>query len=191
MWVGYFSSTSVNFPCGQKTLRQLSVWQGYFTSTTIKFLCSQGPPVNFCQLFVQPEDLPSTFHATGDLPSNSINFPCGQEILRQLLSTFHTDWRTSANYHQLSVQPGDLPSTFLATGRLFVNFLCGLKTFRQLSVVVGSPSINFSQLSVQPGDLLSTSVNFQCGQDNYCQLPLSPSTSINFPCGQEICCQIL
>ena len=82
--------------------------------------------MNFCQLLVQPGDLPSTF----------VNFPCGLETFCQLPSTicaarrlsvkFLCGLRPSINFCQLYVPPGDfckLPSSFRVTGSLFVNFL--------------------------------------------------------------------
>ena len=58
---------------------------------------------------------------------------------------------------------GDIPSNFFVARRLFVNFLCGRDTFRQLPSTfraATSPSFNFRKLSVQPGDLPSSLANF-------------------------------
>ena len=131
--------------------------------------------VNFCELFMQPADLPSTFVnfpsrketfcrlsssfvRLVDLPSTfiaarkySMNFPYGLENFRQILSTFRAPGRHSINFRQLYMQPEDL-SIFRIAGRAFVKF---------------------RQLFVLPGDFPSTSVNITCGWETFHQLPSS------------------
>ena len=141
----------------------------------------RGPSINFRLDSMQP----------GDLPSTSVNFPCGRYTLLQI-----------------SVRPGDfqLPSTFHAAGRPSVNFLCSQGNFCQLPstfYVVGrccanvallstfpaadTLSVNFRHVSMQLEDLLSISstfyvarrpsINFLCGRErsvNFCQLSMWP-----------------
>ena len=155
----YLPSRLVNSPCICGTLCQLS-------ST---FCASMGPPkticaaarpsVNFSQLSVWPWDLLSTFRAS---TRPSVNFLHVRGI-----------------FHQLSVQPRDLPSTFF----------CDRGTFRQ-------PQSTF-HASVGP------SVNFPCGCGIFVNIPCgwrtirqlflrpqhSPSTSVNFLCICRTSCQ--
>ena len=87
--------------------------------TSVNFLCGRQTFINFHQLPFDWESfrqLPSTFVWLGDLLSTSVNFPCIQETFRLLPSTFCAAVRTFLNFHQLSVQPGDFPSTFFAIG---------------------------------------------------------------------------
>ena len=153
--------------------------------------------MNFRQLYMQPEDLPTTFHAAGrpsvnlhllfvwpgDLLYTSVNFPCGQK-----------------SFCQLSLWPGDLPyqllSTFHMAYRPSVNFPCCWKTFHQLSLTfhaAGRPSINFRQVWVPTKDP-STFVYFPCGRRPFRKISVRPrdilSTSVYIPCGQEIFCQL-
>ena len=133
----------------------------------------------FCQL-------PSTFGASVGPPK-----------------TFCAAAGPSVNFSQLSVLPWDLLSTFRASARPSVNFLCIRRIFHQLSVhsrdlpstffsTVG-PSVNLSQLSMPPWGLRSTfhaavglSLNIPCGRRTIRLLFLrprhSPSTSVNFLC---------
>ena len=75
------------------------------------------------------------------------------------------------------MQQGYPPSTtfyILCGRRPFVNFPCGVQTFRQLSSsfrTVGLPSVNFRQLSVQFEDLLLTFDDFLVGRETFRQLP--------------------
>ena len=76
--------------------RHISMPAGEFPSTSVHFLCGWE---NFRQLFVQLEDLQSTFRAAvgpsinfrqlsvwlGKLPSTFVNFLCGRKTIRQLL----------------------------------------------------------------------------------------------------------
>ena len=120
-----------------------------------------------------------------------------------LLPTLFVTGRPSVNFHQLSWQPGDLPSTsvnfpcsqetfhqlpstFCVARRPFVSFLCDWETFRQylggretfLQHLSNSReagrSVKFLQLSVEPGDLSSTSFTFTCGWETICQPSLWP-----------------
>ena len=132
---GNLSTTSVNFLCGRKTIRQLP-WT----------FCAAGRhSVNFRQLFVRPADLLST----------SVNF-------RQLFVRPADLLSTSVDFRQLSVRSGNLLSSFSAAGRSSVNFLCCQEIFRQLSLhfrTARSSSVNFCQHFVLPGELPSTSFN--------------------------------
>ena len=102
--------------------------------------------------------------------------------------------QTFINCHQLSLQSGDILSTF-------VNFLCVHGTFRQLSLTFCAatrPSVNFRQLSVQPGDFPTISINFPSGPATFHEIPSTfvrpgqlPSTFVNFPCILETLCQQL
>ena len=175
----------------------------HFTPS-VKFSVAGRPSVNCCQLSMRP----------GDLPSTSVKLQCDQEIICELSANFHAAGRPSVNFrqhfvwsgdsvkcHQLSVQPGDLLSTY-------VNILCCQETFHQLPSTFCAagrpsinfvifpcgwgPSVNFCQRSVQPGDLLSTYVNILCCQETFHQLPstfcAAGRPSINFvifPCGWE------
>ena len=120
--------------------------------------------------------LPSTFVRSGHFPSSYASLLCGQNIFRHLTSTFLPPGtvcnlpstlcaagRTSVNFRQLSIRPGDLPSTF-------VNITC-----RHLTL---------SQLPMRPGDLKSTSANFLCGRETFLRHPS------NFLLGQENFCKL-
>ena len=190
---------SVHFPCICRTFRQLPSTLSASAGPCIKFLCVSGtfsqlsvrswylpsvwsalrvcavPSVNFHQYFVHPWDLPKRSVRLMDLPSTSVNYPCG-------LGT----------YCQLSVHPRDLQSTFWPSAGSFINFQCGLGTFRQHfwrpwdlpSTSVNFPCLRgaFGQLSVRLQDFPSTfpvargpSVNFSC-------VRVTLSTSVNFMC---------
>ena len=115
--LGYFTSISVNFPCGQEASHQL-------LST---FHVAERPSIYFCQLSMQ----------TGKFPSTSVNFLCGQENFHQLPTTFLSAGRSSVNFRQLSVWPGELLLIFVnfPFGRPSVNLSaipCSRETFREL-----------------------------------------------------------
>ena len=121
-----FLTISVNCTCSQKTLCLLFVQPGDLPSTSVNFPLQLGDSLiisvnflyhqeNFCQCL-------STLHAVS---KTTINFPCGRETFRQLLSTFCAAGRPSVNFCQLSVRPGDIPSTS-------VYFPCGQENFGQL-----------------------------------------------------------
>ena len=163
--------------------------------------------MNFCQLYMQPEEFSTTFCAAGspsvnlrllsvwpaELQSTSVNLSYGRETFRKHSFTFREAGRPFITFNQLSVQPIDLLSTS-------VNFLCCWETFHQLPLTLcdaGRPSINFHQvwvatrrssvnfrlLSGRPSDLL---VNFLCGLKIFCQLPstfcAAGRSSVNFLC---------
>ena len=96
---------------------------------------------------------------------------------------YNRDTFNFVNFHQLSMQPGELPLTS-------VNFLCGRETFCQLLSTFHAarkPSVNFSRLSVRPGDLLSSSVKFSRSLKTFRQLPstlVAAGRPVNF-------CQII
>ena len=85
--VGKHSVNFLNFLCGQKTFRQLSVWPGDLQSTFSNFPCDWE---TFHQLSVRLEDHPLTFFAAGgpftnfrqlsvwpvNLTSSSVYFMC-------------------------------------------------------------------------------------------------------------------
>ena len=137
------------FLCGQNTVRLLSVWPGDLPSISVYLPCSRDtfrqpqlpfhaagrPIMNFFQLSVLSEEIPSSFMQLGDLPSTSIIFQCDSRIFCELLSTSHADRRPSVNFHKHSVQPGELPSTSIKFN------------------VTKRPSVNFHHLSMRSGDL--------------------------------------
>ena len=106
----------------------------------------------------------------GDLPSTSVNFPWGWKTFRQFLSTFCVAWKPSMKFHQLSVHPGELPSTSVRQGDLlstYVIFVCCWETFLQLSVWSG----DLPSTSVSITEDLCTSVNFTYCWENFRRLP--------------------
>ena len=145
---------SINISYGHKTFRQLP-------ST----YCAVGrPSINFRQLFLHPGELLSNsisfpynqtfcqhFVWLRGLPSTSINFPCGPQIIRLFPSTICAARRHSVNFNPLSTRTGDLLSTS-------VEFSCIQETIHQL------PSV-----FLQPVDL-SISVNLLCSREIFCQL---------------------
>ena len=111
----------------------------------------------------------------------------------ELPTNFYAAGKWSDNFCQLSVRPGDLPSTF-----------CVARAFRELPSTFHAtrgPYVNFRQLSIWSGDLPSTfhatgkcsiSVHFPCFRQNFHQLFLLSvgpgdllSTFMNFLCGRE------
>ena len=100
-------SAYVNFTCVRRTICQLFLWQKDIPSIFVRpqdslsiFSASAGPSINFHQLSVRPLNLPST----------SINIPCG-----------------CGTFHQLSGYQGtfcQLPSSFCASEGLSIKFLC-------------------------------------------------------------------
>ena len=156
----YLSSTSINFPCVQKTFRQLFV----SLSTSVNFLFSREAIRKLASAFRGAETSSASLHQfsvppgepsvnlrqysmrPGDLPSTSANFPYGQETFRQL-SAFPVDLR------ELSVRLRELLLTS-------VNILCGQETLRQKPSTFhagGKPSTNIRQLP--------------CRRKTFCQLP--------------------
>ena len=145
--------SSVTFPQGYRTFRQISVLPWDFLLTCVTFLCSHGI---FCQLSVQLQDLPSN---SINIPCHhrpSVNFSCGRGTFHQLsvlpldLSTFGAAAVPSVNFHQRFVLQPDI-----------VNFLFDRRTFCQLTVllldllstvhVARRHSVNFCHLSEWPG----------------------------------------
>ena len=151
---GDFLSTSVNIPCCLKMFRELPSPFHAAGWTFVNFHCDR-------EIFRQ---ILSTF-STARGPS--VKFLCFQENFRQLPSPFRLDGRTSVNFRQLSMQPGELLSTS-------VNFCVARIT-----------SVNFRVA----GDLLSIFVSFPCGQETYRQLlstfRVAKKPSVKFACGQE------
>ena len=118
----------MDFPCSRGTIRQVP-------ST---FRVAWKSSINIRQHFVWSRDLSLT----------SINFLCGRETFLKYLSAFRVvgrsfinfrnlsmQGRPSVNFYQISVQPGDFPSTF-------VNFPYGQKSFFKFPCA-GRPFINF------------------------------------------------
>ena len=129
---------SINFLCVRRIFRQLP--SNFCVRATI------------CQFSVRQQDLPST----------TVNLPCGRGTFRKLSmrpwehpsnihaaagfpSTFVNFMSISETFRQLSIRPRNLPSTFCLSVENFLfgswtfrltshNFLCGCVTFRQLSV---------------------------------------------------------
>ena len=126
---------------------------------SFNILCSHR---TFHQLFVRPRDLLFTFHAAA---GPSINFLC-----------------IHRTFNRLSVHLSDRPSTFRVA---FREFSCMYRTIRQFHVRRENfpPSIAFilaflSTSSVRRdlpatfGMVAATSINFQCGDGTFCQLPV-------------------
>ena len=135
----------------------------------------------------------------GDIPSDSVNFPCGYHLLP---STFRAAERSSMNFHQHSVWSEafyQLQSTFHATVETFIHLPSTFHTTRRSSV-------KCCQVSVQLGDFQSTYVNFLCNHETFRRIPSTfraaggpsvnyrqpsvpsrdlPLTFENFLCGQE------
>ena len=115
--------------------------------------------VNFCQLSMQPGELPSTFRAARR-PSVKLS-----ELSVQR-ETFRSSVRSSVKFRQISTLPGDLQSSCkisVQPGELpstYVNFLFGLEL-----------SVHFLELFVSPGHILSTSINIPCRWENFFQFP--------------------
>ena len=97
--------SSVSCQCGRDTFCQL-------ISTLV---AARKLSVNFCRSFVRQEDLPST----------SVNFPCGRQVFHHLLSTSDNFLCSQQTFRHRLVQPVEL---------IFVKFLCSRKILLQLSV---------------------------------------------------------
>ena len=138
----------------------------------------------------------SAFHA---FMGSFLNYLYNHGTIRQLsvrlwyhLSTFHTSAIHSAKFHQISVLPRDLPSTFHAAADIpstffasaqplatSINFQYVCWTFRELFLwqrnlpsnfrAFAGPSINFSQVFVHPRKLLWTN----CCRRTFCQHQLT------------------
>ena len=158
----------------------------------------------------------------GYLSSNSVSSPYDRQTVRQFslkflmaVRPYSTSPRPSVGFCQLSMWPGELPSTsvnFHEAGcfpSISVSFPCRLETFQQLPSTFRTariPSVNSRQIYLRLGDFRLTSVNFPCGWEtfhhilstfhasgrpsaNFCQLAVRseylPSTSVNHPCGLE------
>ena len=138
-----YQSTFVNFLCGRKTFHQLPSTfcaARRYPSTSVNFPCGWE---NFCQC-------PSTFRVSGrhfinfisilcgavnfselpmwlgDLPSTSINFPCGWKIYLN----FPCEWHNTFNFRLHSVRLVDLPSTSVNIPWHWENFCQLRSTFR-------------------------------------------------------------
>ena len=81
--------------------------------------------VNFCRIYVHPLDLPSTFCASQNRLSTSVNIFC-------VRGTFQKRFVQPRLFHQLSVQSWDLPSAFHAFMGPSINFLYVRGTFHEL-----------------------------------------------------------
>ena len=140
--------------------------------TSVNFPCGRG---TFCQHFVRPQDLPSTFCAS---TGSSVNFPCSRRT-----------------FNQLSVHPPDI--LFFRASERPLSFPCSHGTFREYPstfractgpFVSSGASRGFSykyccyngifvhfQCATRP------SCNFWCGGGNFHQFPACrrhiPSTS--------------
>ena len=97
---------------------QLSVRLRDFPSA---FCASTGHSFNFRQHFMRPKDYPLTFRVSAGHSVNFSELPCGRGIfcqlsvhLQDLPSIFGVSAEISVNFHQLSVRPRDLLSTFRA-----------------------------------------------------------------------------
>ena len=101
---------SVNFPCDWETFHQLP----------LTLLVDRRLSVNFCQLSAQPGDFLLTLSSFCKAKWPSVIFPLSS-MMREIPSTFraaerlpltfHAAGISSINFRQLSMQPGDPPST--------------------------------------------------------------------------------
>ena len=107
---------SINFPYVCGTFYQLFVCSWDLLST---FLAAATPFVNFCQLSEHPRNIPSTFRASAELPSNSVSFSC----VRGNFKKFRTAIGSSINFSHLSVQSQDFLSAFCTSAGHSVNFV--------------------------------------------------------------------
>ena len=143
-------STSVSFLCSQEIVCQLpSTFRG-----------TGRPFVNFHLLFVWPEDLLPILYVTFRQHSG------GRETFLQHLSTSRAAERSSVNFPQLSVEPGDLASTS-------VNFPGSRETFCQHLSTSRAMGDLLSKLRGAER-LSSTSVTFTCGRETICQPSVRP-----------------
>ena len=159
----------VKFSCVSRIFHKHSRRPWDLLSTCVNFLCSVGHTVSFpCirgtyhQLSMHLRDHPSTSRTTGDVLSPSVNFPCIQSVSAEHCVIFSKH----------SVRVWGLPSTC-------INFPCGWKTFRQLSM--------------HPRDLPSTSINFSCirGSQFPVNIPCGCGPFVNFPCIHRTFCLLV
>ena len=139
---------SVNFPCISWTFRQLQ-------ST---FLVFSRLFVNYCQLSVFPQYLPSILRQLSvcplHLPLTFCAFAGPSVNFHELPSIFRASMGTSVNFCVVSVHPQNFPSTT-------VNFPYFRMTFRQLSQnlwACAGPSVNFPCVCWSICQLLQVSV---------------------------------
>ena len=178
---------SIKFPCDCGIIHQLSERLLGLPSTSAHFPCG-------CGSF---REIPSTFHLCAghfviipcdcrtfhSIPSTSVKIMC----LWDLLKTFCEATGPSVNYCQPSVRPRHNLLTICAlavTSVNIVNFLCGRRNFRKLSVhpcdlpstfpTSAGPSINLYRHSVNLRDHPSTFfaslgpfINFPCVRRNF------------------------
>ena len=124
-------------------IRQFLCSQLTFCEDVSTFGSARKPTVNFfCQVLLQKWNLPRL----------SLYFPRIWKSFCQLPSAFCATQRP-VNFHQVSVRPGEIPSTFLATNRSYV-------TFWQPSIRPGYLVLTFRAAQ-------GTSVKFRCGQENF------------------------
>ena len=156
----------------------------------------------------------------GDLLSTSFNFPCSQIFSFKFpygarpFFSFHevtcsqvTFFKCLLNFPAvrkcfapISVWPGDLASTFHASGRFSVNFVhlsvrpVYFPTTSMIFLCCQSSVKFVCQLSVPSGDPSSTFVKYPCGQMTFHQHSVKLleylSSSVNFPCSKETFHQI-
>ena len=126
----YLLSTSVNILCIRGTFQNVlcSCWTFCQLQSTIR--------VTFCQHFLCPRDLQSSFCASA---GSSINFQCSLGTCRQHCFRPWDLPSTSVNFPclrgafgQLSVRPRDFLSIFPVGGGPSVNFSCVCGTLHQL-----------------------------------------------------------
>ena len=146
MPLGEILSTSINTPCSRETFHQLPsspVQPGGFLLTSVDFACcwetlrqlpstftvAERTSFNFCQLYMRPGYISSTFVNFSQLlgwlvhlQSTSVNFSCLRETFHHLPSTFSAAGRPSVNLCE---------STFRAAVVSPVNIPCHHGTFRQ------------------------------------------------------------
>ena len=154
------------------------------------FCASVGPSVNFRQISVHLQVLPSTVCAEAE-PSVSIRKLSICQC--DLQSAFHAAAGHSVNFRQLSVHPRYLPLTsvqlFVCPWDLPKSFI---RPLDRLSTSLNFPcghgiSINFPynhgticQLSIRPWDIPSSFFNLWCFRVFILQFRASAESSVNF-----------
>ena len=147
-------------------------------STSATFCASVGPYVNFRQLSVRPQNLPSTsakflcvraticqfFVLQRDLPSTFVNLPCACETFRKLSLSFYTSMGTSVKYPYVSIQHS---STLCPSARHSVNSPFVHATFHQLPSTL---CLSVENILCESCTFRLTSDNFLCGCVTFRQL---------------------
>ena len=125
----HFLGWQWHFWCIDWILRDLPATFSEAVANSVHFWSING---TFRPLLVQRRQLPAAF---GAAVVPSINFQCIDETLQQLLVRGGNSCllpERQRTFRQLSVHPRVRPSTFRASERPSLNFLCGRGTFCKL-----------------------------------------------------------